>query len=387
MDTDDRSPLRSARRLVVKVGTRILTGRDRELELARLEQICRQLATARERGLEVLLVTSGAVGLGARALGFESPPPNLEDRQACAAVGQSRLMHHYDRLLGELGIVIGQVLLTEADFDDRDRYLNVRSTLSTLLRRGVLPIINENDVVSVSELAFVGDDGGRIFGDNDHLSSLVAAKLDADLLLMLTDVEGVFDRDPRAPGATVLSLHSGDRELELARDPGAGSADSWGRGGIRSKVRAADLAAGSGCHAVVAPGYEERVVERVLDGEVIGTWFPARGRVDARRRWIAHAARPHGVLVIDEGAVAALAGGASLLAAGVTDVEGEFARGDVVELRSMAGRVIGRGMIYCDSATARRWRAGERPVEARNHHALVHRDHMALEEWVRESVP
>lgn len=366
-----------ARRIVLKVGTRVIAGGDGRIRLDRLERVVEAAAALREQGREVLIVSSGAVGLGFEALGFERVPLELEERQACAAVGQTRLVSRYQKAFAERGLVAGQVLLTQSDFDDRIRYLNLRSTLMALLRRGVVPIINENDVVSTEELAFAESEARLVFGDNDRLSALVATKLGADLLLLLTDVAGVFDRDPRSEaGARLL------RRIDL---PGrgvesAGGATALGRGGMKSKVEAAHVAARAGCQALIASGVEAGALPAALAGEEVGTWFPVRGELAAKRRWIAFAAKSRGRLELDQGAVDALTRrGASLLAAGVRRVEGDFRPGDVIELAGPDGRVIGRGMAFCDAESARGWCGGKPPEGIRNHHALVHRDHMVLE--------
>lgn len=372
-----RPEVTAARRVVVKLGTRILTHQDGRLALARLFAIVEATADLARAGKEVLVVSSGAVGLGREALGFAEPPVELADRQACAAVGQTRLMGLYREGFSRLGLVCAQVLLTQSDFDHRVRYLNLRSTLAALLRRGVIPIINENDAVSTEELAFVEGADRPIFGDNDRLSALVATKLDADLLLLLTDVDGVYDRPPGEPGATVLSrVDPGDELGDTVAGPG--SRDS--RGGMRSKVESARIAARGGCHAVIAAGSLPDVVARVSAGEAVGTWFPPGERLEARRRWIAYATAPRGTLHLDEGAVRALVDrGASLLAVGVHRVEGDFQQGDVVELRGPQGGLVGRGVVHCAAEAARAWCGGTPPSGIRNHHALVHRDHIVLE--------
>lgn len=376
-----RAAILRARRIVVKLGTRVLTHPDGRIALARLFAVVETVARLRGEGREVLIVTSGAVGLGREALGMISAPTELADRQACAAVGQSRLMALYEMGFSRLGLVAGQILLTEGDFDERVRYLNLRSTLITLLDRGVVPIINENDVVSVDELLLGegSDDIRPVFGDNDRLSALVAARLDADLLVLLTDVDGVYDQDPRMyPNARLLETFDVG-----AATPGIVTGESSsgvGRGGMRSKVESAAIAARSGCDVVIASGRTMGVIDRVLAGEIVGTWIPAQPGMPARHRWIAWATAARGYLVLDGGAIVALRErGASLLAAGVKQVDGTFRRGDVVELRSADGQRIGRGIVCCDAETARRWSAGERPSFARNHHALVHRDHLVLD--------
>ncbi len=373
-----RPDVAGAGRTVLKLGTRVLTHDDGRVALSRVFAVVETAASLHREGKQVLIVSSGAVGMGRDVLGFERIPQDLEDRQACAAVGQSRLMGMYQEGFSRLGITCGQVLLNQSDFHDRVRYLNLRSTLSTLLRRRVIPIINENDAVSTEELAFVEGEPRQIFGDNDKLSALVATKLDSELLVLLTDVEGVYDKDPRRHRQVRLLSRVDDAD-ELRPDPHASRSKS-GRGGMRTKIEAASIAAKAGCHAVIACGLDPTVLPRVLAGEDVGTWFPARATLDARRRWIAFAVAPRGTLRLDAGAVAAVRKrGASVLAAGVQQCDGDFKQGDVVELRDLEGGLVGRGIVFCDATTARKWCAGTRPGGVRNHHALVHRDHLVLE--------
>ncbi len=363
--------------MVLKVGTRVLTHTNGRLALARLFAIVEAAAELQGAGREVLVVSSGAVGLGKESLQLDHMPMELHVRQACAAVGQSKLMGLYDSGFSRLGLVCAQVLLSQGDFDDRTRYLNLRSALNALLRRGVIPILNENDVVSTDELAFLDGAKQPVFGDNDQLSALVATKLDAELLVLLTDVDGVYDCDPRHHPDARLRSRVDDPECLVQAAGGPGSAAS--RGGMRSKVDSAAVAARGGCHAVVASGVRPGVLSQVLMGDDVGTWFPAGPGLAARRRWIAFAVAPRGVLELDAGAVDALQErGASLLAVGVRNVEGEFEAGDVVQLRGPQG-LVGRGIVCCDAATARAWSTGQPPAGVRNHHALVHRDHLALE--------
>lgn len=373
-----RPEVAAARRVVLKLGTRVLTHDDGRLALSRLFTVVEAAGELARRGREVLVVSSGAVGLGRDALGFTVTPDELEERQACAAVGQSRLMGLYETGFARLGMVCAQVLLTQSDFDHRSRYLNLRSTLETLLRHRVVPIINENDAVSTEELMLVSGERRRVFGDNDKLSALVAAELDADLLVLLTDVPGVFDRDPRLdPSARLLSrVDDPERSAEAA----GASVSGAGRGGMRTKVEAATMVTRAGCHAVVASGRQPGTLAGVLAGDEVGTWFPAKGTLDARRRWIAFAVASRGTLHLDAGAVEAVRRrGASLLAAGVRRVEGRFRRGDVVELRGPDGVLIGRGMMHWDHETTRRWCSGHPPDEVKNRDALIHRRHLVLE--------
>lgn len=375
-----RPAVAAARRIVLKLGTRVVAYEDGRLALPRIFSVIDTAVRLREEGRDVLIVSSGAVGLGMEALGMVKVPTELEERQACAAVGQTRLMSLYSDGFQRMGHRCGQVLLTRSDFEDRLRYLNLRSTLTTLLRRGVIPIINENDAVSTEELAFVEGERKRLFGDNDGLSAQVAAKLEADLLVLLTDVEGVFDRDPRqdADARLLERIDAGEREVGDVGGPGSAA----GRGGMRSKFEAASRVARAGCHAIIASGLAPERLPDLFAGESVGTWFPASGAMQGKQRWIAFAATSRGSLVLDQGAVAALRErGASLLAAGVDEVDGEFEQGDVVDLLSATGEAVGKGIIYCDSETARRWCGGTPPEGIRNHQALVHRDHLVLEGW------
>lgn len=373
-----RESVARAKRVVIKLGTRVATLENGRIAQSRLFSVIEVVTSLRDEGREVLVVSSGAVGLGRDALGLDHTPEDLEERQACAAVGQSRLMNLYQRGFERLGLACGQLLLTQGDFDDRLRYLRLRGTLQRLLEMGVIPIINANDAVSTEELAFSEKERRPVFGDNDKLSALVAARLDAELLVMLTDVEGVYDADPRTnPDARVRQQV---RSLSELGDISSKSDSGVGRGGMRSKVEAANIAARAGCDVVIASGLRTEALARVLDGAPEGTWFPARSELHARERWIAFAAAQRGALHIDAGAVEALRRrGASLLAAGVVRVDGDFTQGDVVELVGPDGERVGRGMVYCDSEAARNWSGGERPSGARNHHALVHRDHLVLD--------
>lgn len=376
-----RPDVAAAGRVVLKLGTRVLTHDDGRLALARLFAVVEAAANLRRAGKDVLLVSSGAVGLGREALGLDKTPEETEERQACAAVGQTRLMGLYQEGFSRLGLVCGQTLLAQGDFDVRERYLNLRATLNTLLRRGVVPVINENDAVSTEELAFVrerGPERGQVFGDNDKLSALVAAELDADLLVLLTDVAGLYDNDPRrVPDARLVTRVD---DLDAARVVVSGPGSDAGRGGMRSKIEAARVAARAGCHAVIASGRDTTLLPRVLAGEEAGTWFPALAGLDARRRWIAFAVAPRGVLHLDAGAVHAVSTrSASLLAAGVERIDGRFRRGDVVELRGPKGELVGRGMVNWDADTARAWCRGLPPDDIKNRDALVNRRHLVLE--------
>lgn len=377
--TEGRSAVADARCVVIKVGTRVLTDDAGHRVPGHLTAIAEAAADLHAAGRDVLLVSSGAIGLGAETLGLVGIPTEADERQACAAVGQSRLVSLWQQALAERGIVGAQLLLTEGDFAARERYLNLRAALQALLRRRVIPIINENDAVSTDELALIG--GPRpVFGDNDRLSALVASKLDADLLVLLTDVDGVFDRDPRHDPEAQL-LERIDSPEVLGAIHAGGSASGAGRGGMRSKVDAALLAVRAGCHVVIASGRVPEALRRALAGESEGTWFPAAGQLSARQRWIAFAAGARGRLRLDAGAVEALQKrSASLVIAGLDEVEGSFSAGDVVDLVDAQGTRIARGLVDWDADTLRSWRLGSPPVGLRNAHAVIRRDHIVMEQ-------
>ena len=329
--------LKNASRIVVKLGTGVLTNADKQPELGQMEQLVGQVASLRGTGKEVVLVTSGAVGAGMGVLGYQRRPGGLAELQACAAVGQSRLMAMYEQLFAKWGLPVAQVLLTHDDLEHHDRHLNVRNTLVNLLQRagpGVVPIINENDAVSFTELKF---------GDNDKLSALVASLLPADLLVILTTVDGVI-RDFGRPGARVIpTIDQIDDELERI----AGGTDSaTAVGGMASKIQAARIVVRAGIPLVIASGRKPNVLANILSGGEEGTIFiPQPNRLKGRKRWIAFFHHPKGSLIVDEGAKKALRdGGKSLLPPGVSRCEGSFAAGDIVRICDLNGTEFARGI-------------------------------------------
>ncbi len=337
--------LSQARRIVVKVGSSLVTNEGRGLDAEAIGQWCRQLAELRQRGHELIMVSSGAIAEGMKRLGWLSRPSAIHELQAAAAVGQMGLVQVYESKLRELGVGSAQVLLTHADLADRERYLNARSTLLTLLQLGVVPVINENDTVVTDEIKF---------GDNDTLGALVANLVEADLLVILTDQKGLYTADPRKdPSATfVHEAKAGDPALE-AMAGGAGS--SIGRGGMITKILAAKRAAGSGASTVIAWGREPDALLRLASGEPIGTALIAQTQKNqARKQWMADHLQLRGAVVVDAGAVAKLREeGKSLLPIGMTGVQGDFARGDVIAVRDEQGQEIARGLANYSSAEAR----------------------------------
>jgi glutamate 5-kinase len=337
--------LRDARRIVVKVGSSLVTNDGRGLDEAAIGEWCRQLAALARDGREVIMVSSGAVAEGMKRLGWSTRPHQINELQAAAAVGQMGLAQIYETKLREHGMGSAQVLLTHADLADRERYLNARSTLLTLLRLNVVAVINENDTVVNDEIKF---------GDNDTLGALVANLVEADALVILTDQRGLYSADPRKdPNATFIAeARAGDPALE-AMAGGAGS--SLGRGGMITKILAAKRAAGSGASTVIAWGREPQCLLRLARGEAIGTLLVApTQKHQARKRWIADHLQLRGAVTVDDGAAAKVRmEGKSLLPIGMIAVEGEFSRGDVIAVRDPAGGEVARGLANYASAEAR----------------------------------
>jgi glutamate 5-kinase len=346
--------------MVVKLGTGVLTDSRKQPDRAQMEQLVAQIAEQRQAGKEIVLVSSGAVGAGMGALGYEKRPSELAELQACAAVGQSRLMAIYEKLFGAHGLAVAQILLTHDDLEHHERHLNARSTLVTLLSHGVVPIINENDVVSFTELKF---------GDNDRLSALVASLLPADLLLVLTTVDGVLENFGKANPRTIPVIERVDEALERVA---GGTNSATAVGGMASKIQAAKIAMRSGIPLVIASGRKKRVIARVLAGEEEGTLFvPQPTRLRGRKRWIAFFHRPKGVLFVDAGARKALReGGKSLLPPGVTRCDGEFEAGEVVRICDQDGTEFARGIAGFGAAEikARKLQRVE----------VVHRDNLVI---------
>ncbi|HPY30245.1 MAG TPA: glutamate 5-kinase [Verrucomicrobiota bacterium] len=355
-----RKVLNDISRLVVKVGTGVLTDRRKQPDPEQLKQLVAQLAGLRRAGREVVFVTSGAVGAGMGALGYEKRPSDLAELQACAAVGQSRLMAIYEQLFAQHGLHVAQVLLTHDDLEHHERHLNARNTLVTLLARGVVPIINENDAVSFTEIKF---------GDNDTLSALVASLLPADLLVILTTVDGVIENFGKANPQTLATIEKIDSALEKL----AGGTDSaTAVGGMRSKIQAAKIVVRSGIPLVIASGRKKDVLARVLAGETEGTLFvPQPHKLRGRKRWIAFFHHPKGVLFVDEGAKVALREkGKSLLPPGISRCEGGFAAGDVVRVCDGNGTEFARGIVDFGAAEVRAKKLQR--VE------VIHRDNLVI---------
>ncbi len=332
--------LQSVSRLVIKLGTGVLTDSRKQPDLAQMQQLVAQVAEQRREGKEVVLVSSGAVGAGMGVLGHSRRPSDIAELQACAAVGQSRLMATYEKLFGGFGLSVAQILLTHDDLAHHERHLNARNTLVTLLRHGIIPIINENDVVSLTELKF---------GDNDKLSALVACLLPADLLVILTTVDGVIENFGK-PNPRTLSLV---QRIDTALEKLAGGTDSaTAVGGMSSKIQAAKIVVRAGIPLVIASGRKKQALARVLAGQEEGTLFvPNSTRLRGRKRWIAFFHHPKGTLFVDAGARKALReGGKSLLPPGIIRCEGDFSPDEVVRICDLDGTEFARGLAGASSA-------------------------------------
>jgi glutamate 5-kinase len=376
-----RDRIRNAKRVVVKLGSNLFFNAAGRVALGRIFSLVEDIAAARLAGRQMIVVSSGAVALGANALNMKSASPLLAQRQALAAVGQSRLMNLYEQGFSKYGLTAAQVLLIDEDFSNRKRYLNLRNTLLTLLDMGVIPVINENDTVSTTELELA--DRGVSFGDNDQLSALVMSKLEAQVLLLLSDVDGLYSENPRHnPDAKFIpEVHEITAEIESL----AGRKSARGRGGMSTKLHAARIAMNSGGMAVVANGMKPGVITRVLNGEPEGTLFIGRAEVlSGKRRWIAFASSVAGRIHINQGALEAITRkNASLLHAGITRIENEFEHGDVVAIIGPNGQEIARGIVNYSSVDASKLIGKHsddiaRLVAAKNYDAFITRDNIAF---------
>ncbi|MCI0747634.1 MAG: glutamate 5-kinase [Verrucomicrobia subdivision 3 bacterium] len=355
-----RELLKSITRMVVKLGTGILTDSRKRLDSAQMEQLVSQVAAQRKAGREIVLVSSGAVGAGMGVLGYGKRPSQLAEMQACAAVGQSHLMAAYGQLFAKFDLPVAQVLLTHEDLQHHERHLNARNTLVTLLQRGVVPIINENDAVSFTELKF---------GDNDKLSALVASLLPADLLVILTTVDGVIENFGKANPRTIPVVEQIDATIEVL----AGGTDSTTSvGGMASKIQAARIVTRAGIPLVIASGRKKTALDEILRGADEGTLFvPQPNKLKGRKRWIAFFHHPRGSLYVDDGARKALReSGRSLLPPGVARCEGDFAAGDIVRICDLNGTEFARGIA----------RFGAAEVQSRQlpRSEVVHRDDLVI---------
>lgn len=371
----DREVLTGARRVVVKIGSALLTADGKGLDARAIDGWVDQIAALRREGVEVVLVSSGAVAEGMTRLGWKSRPTTVHELQAAAAVGQMGLVQTWENSFQRYGLHAAQVLLVHDDLRDRQRYLNARSTLRTLVSLNVVPVINENDTVATDEIRF---------GDNDTLGALVANLIEADALVILTDQRGVFDSDPRQnPEAKLIA--EAEAEDPLLLEVAGGTGGALGRGGMLTKIRAARLASRSGANTVIASGREQDVLLRIARGELVGSLLRASQRpMAARKQWLAGQLKMRGELVLDDGAVGVLRGqGRSLLPVGVTEVRGDFDRGELVVCLSADGREVARGLVNYSADESRRIIGHstdqiEQLLGYRDEAELIHRDNLVL---------
>jgi len=364
-----------AKRVVVKVGSAILTGKD-GLNLEVIDNLAREISFLHSTGREVIMVSSGAVAAGKRKLAIDdSKELTLREKQALAAVGQSRLMHDYDEAFARYGNTIAQILLTHSDLAHRKRYLNVRNTLSTLLKMGVIPVLNENDSVSTKELKF---------GDNDNLGALVANLIEADMFICLTDVDALYDSNP-ATNPDAKAIYTVSEVTDDLLDMAGHSKSLLGTGGMRSKILAAKMVSAGGGSSFIGPGRKKDILQHLFSGEMVGTFFlPQTEKMQGRKRWIAYVLKPKGKLVLDEGAVKAITErGKSLLASGILAVEGTFEVGDSVRCFDQNDKPLAVGLTNFNSSDLSAIKGKKSDSFAdilgfREHDEVLHRDNLVI---------
>ncbi len=372
----EREMLKNAKRIVVKVGTSTITYSNGKRNFSQIDRLARELSDLQNQGKEMILVTSGAVAVGVDRLGLPKKPDTIPGKQAAAAVGQGVLMHTYEKFFADYGQVVAQVLLTKTESIDRHRYTNSRNTFMELLKQGVIPIVNENDVVALDELKI---------GDNDNMSALVAGIVDADLVIILSDIDGLYTANPQTnPDAELVSLVTEITPEIEASAGGVGSAR--GTGGMATKIQAAKAATSSGINLVIASGTEKNAIPRIVNGENIGTLFVSReNRLQFRKRWLAFGARIQGSVVVDAGCAEAIhkAGGCSILPAGVVSVEGCFEPGSTISVKDGDGHELARGLSHYSSEELEKIKGCkscdiEDIIGHKNYDEIIHRDDLVI---------
>lgn len=380
-----RESLKDVKRVVLKLGTNVVTKKNGDIAIGRIYNLIESLVDLHKEGKEIILVSSGAVGMGRKIINLQEKPKTLPLKQACAAIGQSRLMYLYEEGFEKLSVTTAQLLLTEEDFTNRKRYLNLRSTLNTLLELGIIPIINENDAISTRELEAYQREDGRIvnFGDNDKLSALVMSKLEADLLIILSDVDGLYDCNPKkhCEARIIHTVKSFTPEIEKLCDD---LYSETSRGGMKTKLEAAKVAINSGGKAIIANGKKYDIIEKIFSGKETGTIFLPVDHLSSKKRWIAFATSIVGFVYVNDGAKKALLNKhASLLPAGVINVKNDFNKGDVVSILDENNEEFARGISNYSSDEARKL-MGHHSNEIKNmiHHknydALISRDNIVI---------
>ncbi len=372
----NREALKKAQRIVIKVGTSTITYANGKRNFAQIDRLAREISDLQNQGKEMILVTSGAVAVGVDRMGLPAKPKTIPGKQAAAAVGQGVLMHTYEKFFADYGQVVAQVLITKTEAIDRHRYTNTRNTFMELLRQRVIPIVNENDVVALDELKI---------GDNDNMSALVAGIADADLVIILSDVDGLYTANPQThPEAVIVPKVL---EITPAIEASAGGVGSArGTGGMATKIQAAKAATSSGIHLVIASGTEKNAITRILQGEEIGTLFVSReNRLQFRKRWLAFGAQIAGSIVVDDGCAKAIrkAGGCSILPAGIFAVEGSFLPGSTVSVLDKEAHELARGLVHYSSdelAQIKGCKSGDiaNILGHKNYDEVIHRDDLVI---------
>lgn len=371
-----REALRKAKRIVIKVGTSTITYANGKRNFSQIDRLAREISDLQNQGKEMILVTSGAVAVGVDRMGLPGKPKTIPGKQAAAAVGQGVLMHTYEKFFADYGQIVAQVLITKTEAIDRHRYTNTRNTFMELMRQRVIPIVNENDVVALDELKI---------GDNDNMSALVAGIVDADLVIILSDVDGLYTANPQTHPDAVIVPEVAEITSEIEASAG-GVGSARGTGGMATKIQAAKAATSSGIHLVIASGTEKNAITRVLQGEELGTLFVSReNRLQFRKRWLAFGAKIAGSIVVDEGCAKAIrkAGGCSILPAGVFAVQGEFLPGSTVSVIDKDAHELARGLVHYSSAELEQIKgcnSGEiaNILGHKNFDEVIHRDDLVI---------
>lgn len=371
-----REALRKAKRIVIKVGTSTITYANGKRNFSQIDRLAREISDLQNQGKEMILVTSGAVAVGVDRMGLPGKPKTIPGKQAAAAVGQGVLMHTYEKFFADYGQIVAQVLITKTEAIDRHRYTNTRNTFMELMRQRVIPIVNENDVVALDELKI---------GDNDNMSALVAGIVDADLVIILSDVDGLYTANPQTHPDAVIVPEVAEITSEIEASAG-GVGSARGTGGMATKIQAAKAATSSGIHLVIASGTEKNAITRVLQGEELGTLFVSReNRLQFRKRWLAFGAKIAGSIVVDDGCAKAVrkAGGCSILPAGVFAVQGEFLPGSTVSVIDKDAHELARGLVHYSSAELEQIKgcnSGEiaNILGHKNFDEVIHRDDLVI---------
>lgn len=342
MTNNRKDYLKNVKRIVVKVGTSSLTHSTGLLNLNRIENLVRQLSDVHNRGIEVILVSSGAIAAGIGKLGLKARPKTIPEKQAAAAVGQGILLHMYEKLFSEYGKVVGQILLTREDISHRMRYLNASNTFYALLEQGVIPIVNENDAIVVDEIKF---------GDNDTLSAMVSSLVNADLLVLLTDIDGLYDSNPKT-NPSAKFIHTVDKITDEIVASAGGAGSSLGTGGMITKINAGKIATASGSSMIIANGDTPNILNNILDGKEVGTFFKGHSQpLQARKHWMAFGTKPNGYVIVDAGAEKVLIDQhKSLLPKGILSIEGNFSEGEVISIYNVNNEEIAHGITNYNSS-------------------------------------